>query len=367
MRDVIIIGGGLAGCINAILLARQGLDVVLFEKNKFPFHRVCGEYVSNEVVPFLKRNGLFYEEQPLPTISKLILSSTNGRSARLQLDQGGFGISRYTLDNFLIQKAKESGVEVHDHTKVDNIAFDQEGFTVKVGQSSHFSKLVIGAYGKRSNLDRGRQFMNHKSPFLGVKYHINTSFPDDSVALHNFEGGYCGISKIEGNQYNLCYLTQRKQLLSHKTIPAMEQAVLHRNPYLKEIWDTSDFLFDRPLVINEISFAKKQPVENHILMSGDTTGTITPLCGNGMAMAIRSAYLLSQIVLRNHHQGTFKKSKIEDEYTRVWNKTFAFRLWTGRQVQQLFGSKASSNIAVKLAKFAPVANQIVKLTHGRAF
>ena len=66
MNEVAIIGGGLAGLINAILLKRAGLDVVLFEKNTYPFHRVCGEYISNEVLPFLQSNELFpYELQTL--------------------------------------------------------------------------------------------------------------------------------------------------------------------------------------------------------------------------------------------------------------------------------------------------------------
>lgn len=54
MKDVIIIGGGLAGLVNAICMARAGLDVLLVEKRHYPYHKVCGEYISNEVVPFLQ-------------------------------------------------------------------------------------------------------------------------------------------------------------------------------------------------------------------------------------------------------------------------------------------------------------------------
>ena len=68
---------------------------------------------------------------------------------------------------------------------------------------------MIGAYGKRSSLDikLNRQFIKRKSPYLAVKIHVKGDFPDDVVALHNFEGGYCGVSKVENDSINLCYIT----------------------------------------------------------------------------------------------------------------------------------------------------------------
>ncbi|HZZ75876.1 MAG TPA: FAD-dependent oxidoreductase, partial [Puia sp.] len=46
--DVAIVGGGLAGLSLAILLARESYRVCLFEKEAYPFHKVCGEYISME-------------------------------------------------------------------------------------------------------------------------------------------------------------------------------------------------------------------------------------------------------------------------------------------------------------------------------
>ncbi|MFQ3174733.1 MAG: flavin-dependent dehydrogenase, partial [Flavobacterium sp.] len=50
--SVIIIGGGLAGLTAAIHLSKIGVSVILIEKNEFPKHKVCGEYISNEVLPY---------------------------------------------------------------------------------------------------------------------------------------------------------------------------------------------------------------------------------------------------------------------------------------------------------------------------
>ena len=78
MHDIAIIGGGLAGLINAILLRRAGLSVILFEKNQYPFHRVCGEYISNEVIPFLENHALFPTHLMPSAINQLVISSTGG-------------------------------------------------------------------------------------------------------------------------------------------------------------------------------------------------------------------------------------------------------------------------------------------------
>ena len=58
IADVIIIGGGLAGLTNAIHLSKLGKKVLLIEKNEYPKHKVCGEYISNEVLPYLEFLGL---------------------------------------------------------------------------------------------------------------------------------------------------------------------------------------------------------------------------------------------------------------------------------------------------------------------
>jgi flavin-dependent dehydrogenase len=147
----------------------------------------------------------------------------------------------------------------------------------------------------------------------------------------------------------------------------MEQQTLYKNPFLQEIKQHAQFLYDKPEVINEISFAPKKAVEGHILMSGDTAGLITPLCGNGMAMAIHSAKILSeQIILYfSTHQS---REKLESDYTRQWQRVFARRLWAGRHIQQLFGSEWLSGMAVGLLQYiTPATRYLMKQTHGKVF
>lgn len=367
VQDIIIIGGGLAGLIAANLLGKAGKQVLVIEKKAYPFHRVCGEYISNEVRGFLMKEELFPSDLDIGDIHTFQLTSTKGKSVSMPLDLGGFGVSRYALDNFFYHKAKKNGAEFLLQHQVEEVFFDVEEkkFILTLGDGSQLCcNHLIGAYGKRSKVDKflGRGFMSQRSPYIGVKYHIQIDYDPNTVALHNFEGGYCGINRVEDGIFNLCYLGSREQLRAAGTIEQMEADFLWKNPFLKSIWKNSEFLFERPEVINEINFSPKQPVENHILMAGDAAGLITPLCGNGMAIAIHTGKLAAEALIK-----FTERNEIERFYTSKWNAHFRQRLWVGRNVQKLFGAKGVSEFSVSLIKRSPfIANQIMKRTHGEA-
>lgn len=356
--------------ISAIQLARSGIECRLIERKKYPFHRVCGEYISNEAVPFLKSANLFPEAFNPPVISTLMLSSVQGKYETMPLTLGGFGISRFTYDNFLVEKAKEAGVQVDQNTEVTNVEFLGQSFLVTTSTTTYEAKVVLGAFGKRSKLDvqLNRSFLSKRSPYVGIKYHLYTDHPDHVIALHNFRRGYCGIVNVEAGKTNLCYLTHRDNLKRYKNIHDMEGAVLAENPLLRSVLSSAKILFDKPETINEISFEPKTPVQDHILMVGDAAGMITPLCGNGMAMAIHSAKVASELVIRFVQEPAFNRAALETQYADEWKKRFAKRLWAGRQVQQLFGSSLASALAIHLAIYVkPLARLIIRNTHGETF
>lgn len=370
MKDVIIIGGGLAGLISAILLGRAGLKVQLFEERKYPFHRVCGEYVSKEVTPFLSENGLYPDELNPSDISQFELSSISGKELKMPLDLGGFGISRHAFDKWLSVRARNAGVEII-HERIVKANFHQDGFElIDKSGNEYQSRLVIGAFGKRSTLDKNlnRPFISKRSPYVGVKYHISSeALNPNAIALHNFNGGYCGASRIENDIYNLCYLTHRSNVKKHGSLDQVEKEVLMKNPHLKKIFLSAEHLFKNPEVINEITFEKKEPVFNHMLMTGDSAGMITPLCGNGMAMAIHAAKISSELIIENFKRG-FDRDWLEQGYAEQWNKLFAKRLWAGRKIQALFGSPNVSGFAVSAGRrFHPFATYLMKQTHGKPF
>lgn len=372
--DVAIVGGGLAGLTLAIQCAEKGYKAILFEKETYPYHKVCGEYISVESLPFLQRLGFPVEQFDLPLIHKLELSDVKGNVYPFNLLPGGFGISRYTLDNTLYKLALSKGVEVFTNTKVQEIQFVDDLFIIKTGKNQYQSKVAAGTFGKRSNLDMkwNRDFTKTKpnklNNYIGVKYHIRYPLPKENIALHNFKNGYCGISNIEDDKCCLCYLTTADNLKKcNNSITELEKSILSQNPLLKEVFTNAVFHYSEPLVISQVSFNKKLQVENHVLMIGDAAGLITPLCGNGMSMAMHASKIaFESIDLFLQHKTD--RITMENHYTKQWQQQFSKRLWTGRIVQQLFGNNISTGIFLGLMyRTKWLAKQIIKSTHGEAF
>lgn len=367
-RDVIIIGGGLSGLTSAIHLSKAGLHVTVIEKSKYPSHKVCGEYISNEVLPYLQSLGADPSALNPSRINRLIISDHYGKTLETPLPLGGFGVSRYTFDQFLMQKVVENGVELIEDT-VTNVVFENDRFFIDTNSYGVFSApVVLGAYGKRAALDGklSRGFFNEKSPWLAVKAHYRGDFPADTVGLHNFDGGYCGVSKVEDDILNICYLVNYESFKNFKQIEAHREQVLYRNQHLKEVFENSTPLFDKPLTISQVSFTEKEKVLRHILMIGDTAGLIHPLCGNGMAMAIQSAQIASEKVLDYFAAEGKNRLLMEQDYTKAWNKMFSSRMRTGRVLSRLFrNEKLSATMMKGLILFPGLLPGIIRRTHGQ--
>lgn len=366
---VLIIGGGLAGLTSAIHLAKMGVRVTLIEKDTYPKHKVCGEYISNEVLPYFDFLSINLTKIQAVTISNVVITTQKGDRIQSTLPLGGFGVSRYTLDYYLWEKAKEAGVRLLNDQVID-IQYQNDVFFVNTNNNEiQTCDYVIGAYGKRTTLDKTlkRDFSFKKSPWLAVKAHYKADFDSKTVALHNFEGGYCGLSMIENQKVNVCYLVAYDSFKKYKNIDAFQNEVMRQNPYLDTFFNTAELLFDKPITISQINFEKKKAVENHVFMIGDAAGLIHPLCGNGMAMAIQSAQLLCQLLIQNHNSTHVRSRKqIEELYTQKWNNTFSKRVYAGRVLQKILLNGNAQQISYAIANIIPsIVPKIIKQTHGK--
>ncbi len=371
--DIGIVGGGLAGLTAAIQLSRKGYKVALWEKNKYPFHRVCGEYISNESWSYLQSCGIDLPALQLPMINKLEVSAPSGTLLKAKLDLGGFGISRFSLDDLLYEEAKRTGVQVFDSCKVDQLSRRGEYFEIIAGNSLVRVKLALGSFGKRSNIDVKwrRQFVVQKANalnnYIGVKYHIKADLPGDTIALHNFKGGYCGVSKIEADQYCLCYLTTASNLQAAGGIKEMERHVLFRNMHLRKIFENSEFVLASPVTISQVSFNRKETVYNTTPLAGDACGMITPLCGNGMSMAMHSGEIFTNLA-NDFLQHRISFDGMLRKYERAWDDQFSRRLRVGRIIQANFGKVWQTDLFVNTLKQLPyLTRRIIKATHGKPF
>ncbi|MBE9462507.1 NAD(P)/FAD-dependent oxidoreductase [Dyadobacter subterraneus] len=373
--DCAIIGGGLAGLCLAIQLADQGIKVVLFERNEYPFHKVCGEYISMESWDFLMRLGLPLDTYDLPIIDSLGISSEKGFMLNQTLEMGGFGISRYSLDNYLYQLAIDKKVTILQSCKVTAVnQISTEFQEIDTNQGKFRATIICGSYGKYtpSFIQKNDNYLIREDKsgtnYIGVKYHIKSDLASNRIELHNFKDGYCGISKVDQDWHCLCYLTTAKNLQNNnKDIKKMEEHVLFKNPFLKNYFTKSEFIHSNPLVISNIQFNKKQTDVVNIFLLGDAAGSITPLCGNGMSMGMRASKLLA-VELIKYFENKSSLEEVTSAYKKSWNEALNTRIRAGYYLQNLFGKKNTTHLALKfLSKTPGLMRGIISLTHGEKF
>ncbi len=374
MYDCCIIGGGLAGLSSAILLAEKGFSVALVEKKSYPFHKVCGEYISMEAYPFLKELGIPLDELNLPKINQLKISSPKGYFLEQDIYPGGFGISRFTLDNLLYQRAKSLGAHIFEGENVQDITKEGISYTITTSAKKIEAKSCIGSFGKRSNLDTQLQRFHKEEEkktaknYIAVKYHVKSNLPENRIELHNFKDGYCGISRVEEGTTCLCYLTTAQNLKDcGGSIERLEAEILSKNPFLKHYLEDFSKLYEAPLSISNIYFKNKKLIENGVFMTGDAAGLITPLCGNGMSMALHASAMLSGDLI-DFLNGKKSFEEMEQNYTTSWKKEFNTRLKAGRTFQGLFGNTLTTDVVICGLSFSKTLTQtLVNLTNGRTF
>lgn len=286
-KDIVIIGGGLAGLSLAILTSRVGKSVLLIEKGAYPKHKVCGEYISLESKDFLLKLGVDITALQLPIIDTFVLTSHHGLKSTCALNPGGVGISRYKLDARLAQVAIDQGVELIQNERVTNVEKVSSNYIVKTAQGNEYqTKQVVGAYGRVSGLSDSEH--EDAKTHIGVKYHLNSGPAQDVIEIHNFKGGYAGISAIEDGKYCLCYLAKAEGLKAYKgDIASYEKEILWQNPYLKQRLQADKLI--APVVTSQLVFGVNNADSLDYPLLGDAAGFIPPITGNGMSLAFRSA------------------------------------------------------------------------------
>jgi menaquinone-9 beta-reductase len=361
--EILILGGGLAGLTAGIHLSRQGKDVIILEKHPYPRHKVCGEYLSAEVVPYLQSIGLDLREINPKNITRFCFSTFSGKTIEVSLPLGGLGISRFALDHFLYLKAVDTGCKVI-FAEADQVHFDREIFTVNTRCGLEFkAKVVLGAYGRKSVLDRRLGRNPAREPNIAIKVHCALPFAEDSVGLYHFKSGYCGVSQVESGHVNVCLLAEASAFKGYSPKSFLDH-IGTQNPALGALLANSQMQFD-PLAISQVSFTSRNPVQNHVLLLGDCAAQIHPLCGNGMAMAVHSARLASVTVLDflNHKHD---RIQMERRYRNARKAEFSVRLFAGRILTRILEKPYLQQAVFRMVAIFPgMLHPIIKLTHGK--
>lgn len=367
--DAILIGGGLAGCTAAVSLACRSFRVLLLEQKRYPRHKLCGEFLSGEAAGALTRLGVLDElsEAGARRIDRALLVDCRGGSFACDLPAPALGISRYRLDPILWRRSMECGADCRDGVTVRSVQGDlKTGFQVETSAGGFEARVVISAHGKRARLDQslsGRR-ATWTSPYVAFKGHFHGARMGNSIEMYGFPGGYCGISPVEDGLANICWIAHEKALAeAGGSVQGMLQSALTKNSILAERLETM-----RPAGkftgVSRVALGARGTFAGDICLIGDAAGMIAPLCGDGMAMALRSAEIASGAA-GDFLAGRCDTARYRRRYTRDWNREFALRLSIGRFAHSAGISPLVAHISLGMLRAAPwLGRWLVKKTRG---
>jgi menaquinone-9 beta-reductase len=373
--DIAIIGGGPAGSTAAMLLSKMGYSVAIIEKKSFPREVLCGEFISGEVIQFLKEHLLYEDFLKLSpnVITSFRLLSERGKELFSPLKFPAYGIKRSKLDNFLLSKGREQGAEIYQPAEVNGIIKLTNGYLLKIISESKEnipieSKIIIAAYGRQSILDKNlaRNFYWKKSKLNGVKYHIDkihfSEFNSKEIQIYSAPDIYCGLNYVDAETITLCFLYKRKgdQYSTKELLMQLTQKNNRFNSLLRK--DFFDSLENHPVYgTGNIYFGKRDIVNEGIFYIGDAAGVIAPLVGDGIGMAVQSAGLLSDILSRNN----LVQDKAGYEYKKEWKEMFLRRITLAGVIQKSVLNNILRNPGINIVSMFPGAlSSLIKYTRG---
>jgi flavin-dependent dehydrogenase len=366
--DVAIIGAGPAGATLATLLAARGRSVALIDRDTFPRDKVCGEFLSYDVLPLVDELGVRHtlEEHGAPEISRCRVVGRRHTYA-FDFPRAARGVSRMLLDDVLFQAAVAHGAIPFEGRSASglsngNVTLD-DGTVVR-------ARVLAGAWGRWGRFDQqlARAFVRdraHRNFGFKRHYRANGSQPakgdDDVIELYAFRRGYLGVSSVEGGLTNVCGLVHASRLAQHKgRWDAFVAHIRGEEPKLDSMYGRLLPAQDHYLSSEPVIFRARSAVEAGIFMVGDASGVIDPLTGNGMAMAIQSAFLAAPYIER----ALDDRTRAENEYREQHRATFAPRIAWSRRVAFLLSRPALLDVALSGLRTRAIGEFLLRKTRG---
>ena len=362
--DIIIIGAGPAGTTAAIKLAQDGRQVLLLEKSRFPREKLCGEFITPECLDVFDRLGVRKRmfDAGAQVIRRFTLFAPDGRSLSVPMEwiAGGhphaIGLSRAMMDWVLLERAREVGVDVREGFYVSPRLRREGGLSLIEGKAgstveSLSASLVIDASGRNgvfSNQVQQPVSRFKGSRLFGCKVHLRgVEGLHELGELFFFRDGYGGMSEIENDRVNLCFLTTEATLREAKgDREHLLDLTLRSNPAsrrrLQHATIDGEWLGAGPLI-----YGRRRTMAG-VLTIGDAAAFIDPFTGSGMLLALTSGELAAKVVSEAFAMGGREVAIIDQRYDALYRAQFGWRFRVSAMLRSLAFNPTARNALVTL-------------------
>ncbi|MFS0722889.1 NAD(P)/FAD-dependent oxidoreductase [Paenibacillus sp. 1P07SE] len=370
--DIAIIGAGIAGSSAAIVLARRGWRTVVIDRQRFPRHKVCGEFLSPEALTMLAELGVLeriYDRGP-GIIRQAALTLHGQEELRLALPAAALGISRYFLDSALHRQASDDGARIVTGTTVSAVRSQGDGYTIDTRGSEcggFRARAVISACGSAPGRDLPggalRDPAGGRLRYLGVKSHYSGMTSGDAVELYFWKGGYVGLAPVEDGIVNVAGLLAHTSAVRERgSVLELLEWACRNNPQLQRRLSGAEPVSGTQAAVSPVPLGKPLTAWQGAALTGDAAIVIPPLCGDGMSIALRTS-LLCAAQADAFLSGRISKDIWQRSYEKTVKRQLSRPLRWGRVMQQSLSHPALAPFLAQLARTAPrLASQFVKAT-----
>jgi flavin-dependent dehydrogenase len=351
--DVAIVGGGPAGALTAMLLARAGRDVVLFERAPRWKWRACGVFASPASVAALRRLGI--EPRQLATVAQPVpaMDVVSARGTHFRMTYGGTGVladsavgfDRSALDPMLLELARSAGADVRPGVAVERVdlasAHARLGVTATEPERERgeiVARVVVAADGLRSRVASAARVTRRAplGPRAALTFHIDDPRRDAASGSRDarmcvIEHGYVGLAPVPGGRLNVGIVLERPWFARLRASGGREVArqALERLPDPADRELARAEPIDHVAGVTPLAHAVRHRAGGSWLLVGDAAGFLDPFTGEGLHRAFVSAELAAEVIdaARN------RLGRGLDRYEQAMRGRFATKDLVSRVVQ----------------------------------
>ena len=380
--DVIVVGAGPGGSVTAMLLARQGWDVLLLDRARFPREKVCGDGLTPRAVHTLQQLGLeSHVAAHAFAVTHARLVAPSGVSFSLPFDPHvsplpprGYVLPRLRLDDLLRQEAVAAGSRflagarvrdvLQDGRRVVGVVVEREG-TV----STYRARLVILAVGANIALLRRLGLVSQppheivavRGYWQGVE---NLQPALEFFFTRDLYPGYGWVFPTSEEEANIGIGVYRPN-----TTKALRSAAQVLRSFLRE----NDELRERLGRAAPRAQVRGYPIRTGFpshsvagagwLVVGEAAGLVNPVTGEGIDLAMESAIIAAEVA----HSALLGKVDARALWPYAWrlHRRFGHVFRGLRRLRPIVMRPRALDILIrKAAKHPPLAARIMGITLG---
>jgi flavin-dependent dehydrogenase len=318
--DVLIVGGGPAGSSCAWGLRSSGLHVVVLDKARFPRNKVCGGWITPEVITALEINSNDYAQgrtfQPITGFRISCIAQTEVDVP--YSETVSYGIRRCEFDEYLLRRC---GAELCEGVSIKTLERSQSDDGWIVNGNLH-TRMLVGAGGHFCPVSRAIGNSNSEQPVIAQEIEF---------AMDAQQAASCAIRQeipelyfcrdLQG--YGWCF---RKDNFLNIGLGRLDQHALpdHVSQFVKFLRASGKLQFDPPARMAGHAYflfghSQRKLFDDSVLLIGDSAGLAYVQSGEGIRPAVESGLMAAQVI--KSAAGNYRRDRLQP-YATLLHKTY---------------------------------------------